>query len=147
MVGDGEMLEEIRERSAQRGRDRLIRFLGARRDVYRWMQVMDVLVMTSIIEGMPNVLIEAQFMGIPCVTTDAGGAREVVEDGRNGFVVPVRDIRPLVEQTRRLLHDPALRDRFSKAGRERAQKYFHVDRMVLETLQLYKDLTAGLPLS
>lgn len=140
MLGDGPLLSDIRKCCGPLKLDDRVRFLGARMDVYRWMQAMDVLVMTSIIEGMPNVLMEALFMGIPCVTTDAGGAREVVEEGQSGFVVPVGDIQGLVDRCGRILSEPALQHRFTKAGRERARRLFGAETMVRETIRLYHRL-------
>ena len=143
VLGDGTLLEQTRGLCTRMGLDPCVRFLGARLDVYHWMQAMDILVMTSIIEGMPNVLIEALFMGIPCVTTDAGGAREVIADGQCGFVVPVGDVWALAGRTRELLRDPALQARFAEAGRRRAGRLFHADRMARETSQLYQRLLTG----
>lgn len=140
MLGDGELLQDTKTLCGRLKLDGNVRFLGARLDVYRWMQAMDVLVMTSIIEGMPNVLIEAQFMGISCVTTDAGGAAEVVEDGRSGFVVPIGNVRGLVDRCGQLLEDAFLRDRFVVAGRERAEKAFNANRMAHDTILLYHRL-------
>ncbi len=140
ILGDGMLLPDLKQRCHQLKLDHNVRFLGARLDVYRWMLAMDVFVMTSIIEGMPNVLIEAQLMGIPCVATDAGGASEVVENGRTGFVVPVGDLQGLQDRCSRLLADASLRNRFTAAGRERAEKSFHAEAMARQTIQLYDRL-------
>jgi len=142
LLGDGPLAGGLRRSFRESGMDHAVRFLGARTDAYRWMRALDVLVMTSIIEGMPNVLIEAMFLGVPPVTTDAGGAGEVVEDGVTGYVVPVGAVRSLAARTLELLRDPLLRQRFARAGRLRAEARFHADRMVRETARLYRELAA-----
>jgi len=141
LLGDGPLAADLKRSCRVAGLDHAVRFLGARTDAYRWMRIMDVLVMTSIIEGMPNVLIEALFMGIPAVATDAGGTREVIENGRTGFVVPVGDVRSLTARTRELVRDPGLRERFAQAGRLSAESRFHADRMVRQTARLYRERT------
>ena len=50
-----------------------------------WMQTFDVLLQTSVVEGLPNTLIEAQYCGVPVVTTDSGGSKETIVDGVTGF--------------------------------------------------------------
>ena len=140
MIGAGALAARIEAMCRDKGLAGRVRLLGLRADVYHWMQAIDVLVMTSIIEGMPNVLMEAQFMGIPCVTTDAGGAGEVVEDGVTGFVVARGDIEALVVRTRRLIEDPSLRQRFGRAGTERARALFCAEAMVRRHLEVYRRL-------
>jgi glycosyltransferase involved in cell wall biosynthesis len=76
-------------------------------------------VFTSIAEGegMPGVLIEAALAGLPAVTTDVPGARDVVLDGETGCVVPIDDMGALVDATRRLVEDPDGRVAFGAAAR------------------------------
>lgn len=140
MIGTGALAARIEALCKDKGLTGHVRLLGLKADVYHWMQAMDVLVMTSIIEGMPNVLMEAQFMGIPCVATDAGGAGEVVEDGVTGFVVARGDIEALIMRTGRLIEDPSLRHRFARAGMERAHALFRAEIMVGRHLELYRRL-------
>jgi len=141
VLGDGPLMPRLLALREQRGLDDVVRFHGARLDARRWMNAFDLLLLTSLFEGMPNVLIEAQMMGIPCVTTDAGGAAEVVLNGRTGVVAPVKDAGALVEGCCRILEDPRLRERFVEAGRQRARERFHAGRMLEETLRMYDDLS------
>ena len=143
VLGSGKLEKQFSDEVDRLGLQKEIIYLGERKDVYRLMLGMDLLWLTSIVEGMPNVLIEAQLLGIPCVTTDAGGAREVVENARSGFVVPVGDMEAFVEKTRILLEDLSIRARFSATGRQRANDLFHADRMVEETQELYRSLLSA----
>jgi glycosyltransferase involved in cell wall biosynthesis len=88
-------------------------------------------------EGVPKALIEAASCGRPIVTTDAPGCRDIVEQGINGYLVPVRDSAAVAEAIQRLLGDPDLRLRMGRAGRNRVQKIFSIDRVIAETLAVY----------
>ncbi len=93
-------------------------------------------------EGLPKVLLEAAACGLPIVTTDAPGCREIVRDGDNGFLVPVRDAQALAQAIARLVRDPALRARMGAAGRDLVVKEFSVEQIAGETLGLYRELLA-----
>ena len=84
-------------------------FTGWREDVAELMSVMDVFALPSWREGMPRSAIEAAASGLPLVLTDIRGCREVVRDGVEGLLVPVRDPEALADALTRLLEDPALR--------------------------------------
>jgi len=97
---------------------------GPRRDIPVVLALSDVFVLPSYREGMPRVLLEAASMGLPIVTADSPGCREVVEHGVNGFLVPVRDPEALAEAIMRLVDDPSLRQRFGQESRRRAAARF-----------------------
>ena len=80
-------------------------------------------------EGLPRSAVEAAASGLPQVLTDIRGCREVVRDGVEGFLVPVRDPVGLAEAIARLLEDSALRRRMGAAARERAEDQFDEDRV------------------
>jgi len=91
-------------------------------------------------EGIPKVLIEAAACGCPIVATDIPGCREVVRDGVNGFLVPVKNVEKLVETLRILIQDEGLRKSMGAKGREIAVNEFSVERVVEQTLGIYNDL-------
>ncbi len=100
----------------------------------------DIVCLPSYREGLPKALLEAASAGLPIVTTDTPGCREVVEDGLNGFLVPPRDTSLLVKRLLELIENPELRSRFGKAGREKVLKEFTVDKVVQETANIYNSL-------
>ncbi len=108
-------------------------FTGWREDVSDLMAVMDVFVLPSWREGMPRSAIEAAASGLPLVLTDIRGCREVVRDGVEGFLVPVRDPVRLADGIERLLVDPSLRSRSAVAARARAEERFD-ERRVTRTV-------------
>lgn len=92
-------------------------------------------------EGLPKVLLEAAACGLPIVTTDAPGCREIVRDGDNGFLVPVRDAEALALALRRLLENAVLRTEMGRRGREIVLEEFSLERVIAETLAVYRELT------
>ncbi len=108
-------------------------FTGWREDIPELMALMDVFVLPSWREGMPRSAIEAAASGLPLVMTDIRGCREVIDDGHEGLLVPVRDPAALTEAILRLLHDPAMRARMGAAARVRAEREFD-ERRVARTV-------------
>ena len=93
-------------------------------------------------EGVPKVLIEAAACGRPIVTTDTPGCREIVRHGINGLLVPPRDSSALAGALQQLLVDPELRRRMGRAGREIVVAEFSLEKVVSETLTIYRQLLA-----
>ncbi len=121
----------------QRG---VVRFLGMRTDVPELYAAMDIFALVSHREGFPRSAIEAAAMGLPLILTDIRGCREVVEDGRNGFLVPVRSPSALLDRVLRLAGDPELRARFGHESRLRAVAEFDERRVIETTLDVYRRL-------
>ncbi len=90
-------------------------------------------------EGIPKSLIEAAAAGRPIVTTDMPGCREVVSDGRNGYLVPPRDAEALANALERLTTNAELRRRMGSEGRRRAVESFGLDAVIQQTLGLYEE--------
>lgn len=109
--------------------------------------MVDVFAQTSIAclpsaygEGVPKVLLEAAACGLPIVTTDAPGCRDVVRHGLNGLLVPVRNPEALADALERLAKDPQLRRTMGARGREIAVNEFAVGKVVAETVSVYEEL-------
>jgi glycosyltransferase involved in cell wall biosynthesis len=102
-----------------------------------------VVCLPSLREGVPKVLIEAAACGRAIVTTDAPGCREIVRNGENGLLVPVRDSRALAEALRLLVENAPLRAGMGLKGRDIAVQEFSIERVVRETLGVYRELLAN----
>lgn len=89
-------------------------------------------------EGIPKTLLEAASCGKPIVTTDMPGCRETVAEGTSGFLVPPDDAAALADRLRRLIEDKALRRRMGEAARAKAVAEFSDERIVGETLAVYR---------
>ncbi len=100
------------------------------------LQHSDVFLLSSLSEGISNAVLEAMACGVPVVTTDCGGMREAVEDGVEGFVVPVRDVDAMTEALATLWEDPQRRIQMGEAGRKRILLSFSLSRQVDQFLSL-----------
>ena len=88
-------------------------------------------------EGVPKSLIDACAVGRPIVTTHSIGCKDVVDDGVNGFLIPVRDSEALAEKLRILIEDKALRIRMGKAARQKAEREFSLEKVVMKHIEIY----------
>ncbi len=118
--------------------DGLVEWWGFASDMPAILAQAAIAVTPSYREGLPRGLIEAAACGLPIVTTDVPGCREVVRDRDNGLLVPARDGAATADAIRALLADPGLRRRMGARGRERAVAEFSVERFVAETFAAYR---------
>ncbi|MGB0113908.1 MAG: glycosyltransferase family 4 protein, partial [Ilumatobacteraceae bacterium] len=114
--------------------------LGTRTDMAECYAASDIFVTASWREGVPRAAKEAAAMGLPIVATDIRGNRQVVEDGVNGTVVPVRDPESLAQAITVLATDPALRRTHTEGARRRAPIDFDQQVVIERTLAAYRDL-------
>jgi glycosyltransferase involved in cell wall biosynthesis len=140
LVGDAELQADLEAKAMSLGLDEVVTFAGVRTDVPEILTALDVFVLASLWEGMPNAILEAMAAGLPVVATAVGGTPEVVVDGVTGLLVPPRDPTALAQAITRLLDDPDLRQRMGRAGRERVLQHFSVEQMVKRTQTLYEQL-------
>ena len=115
-------------------------FLGDVRPVEPLLAALDVLVLPSLSEGLPTVLLEAGVLGVPVVATAVGGIPEVVEDAVTGVLVPPSQPDVLASAVTRLLHSPAAARAMGEAGRARVEREFTLERTVAGHLAVYESL-------
>jgi glycosyltransferase involved in cell wall biosynthesis len=147
LVGDGPDRESIEERAHALGLARDLLSVGYQRDVAPYYAFMDALLLTSANEGTPVVAIESLAARRPVVATRVGGVPDVVDDGQDGFLVPVADVGAMADALERLAGDPELRARMGETGHERVVPRYRVERLVDDVDALYRELlaNAGLP--
>ena len=134
IAGAGELLEPL---SAQAKREALpITFFGWRKDIGGILSASDVAVLCSDNEGIPLTLIQASQAGLPIVSTNVGSVSDIVINGTTGLLTEVSS-KGLNEGVSTLLDDPALGQRFGKAGEERAREFFSSRAMVGHHQRLY----------
>ena len=109
-------------------------FTGRRQDMPELYALMDVLVLPSYREGFPRAPMEASFMGLPSVVSDIRGCREVIEHGRNGWLVPLGDIDALAQAILRVLNHPLEALQMGEIGRQIARERFD-ERRVFNTVK------------
>jgi glycosyltransferase involved in cell wall biosynthesis len=117
-----------------------IKYLGHVDDMPSLLQSVDLAVLPSAREGLPKSLIEALACGIPIVSSDVPGCREVVEDNSNGLLIPYGDEKRLQEAVKFFLAHPELHAQFSKNARLSALNRFDAKIINHQTKKVYKDL-------
>lgn len=142
IVGDGPLRGrlEATARAFRLTEPRRALFLGHRSDVPRLLAACDLLVLPSLYEGLPNVVLEAMRFRKPVVATAAPGTTEVVIADETGLLVPLKNPPALAQAIRRVVADPTLARRLGEAGRVRVEAEFGVDRMVARFAELYEAL-------
>jgi glycosyltransferase involved in cell wall biosynthesis len=113
-------------------------FTGMRQDMPELYALMDVFVLPSHREGFPRSPMEASAMGVPCVVTDIRGCREAVEDGRNGYLVPLRDPQAVEMAVLDLLRDKEKACRMGRNGRQMAEERFDEQLVFERVIAEYK---------
>ncbi|MFT7670724.1 MAG: glycosyltransferase involved in cell wall biosynthesis [Planctomycetota bacterium] len=118
-------------------------FAGIRHDVPLLMAASDVFTMSSLWEGLGLVFLEAMATDIPVLATRVSAVPEVVIDGETGVLVPPAEFEPLADAMLELASDPGRRRQLGLAGHGRVTTNFGLDRMVDQTLDIYRELTEG----
>jgi glycosyltransferase involved in cell wall biosynthesis len=139
VVGEGGLRDQLVALAASLGIADRVRFTGLRHDVPALLAGVDVLALTSLYEGLPNVVIEAMATGAVAVTTDVGGCRELIVDGETGVLVPPRRPDAVADAIAALLRDPARAERLRLAARRRIEQEFSLEAMVRRTTAVYLD--------
>ncbi|HTN43416.1 MAG TPA: glycosyltransferase [Nitrospiria bacterium] len=138
LVGEGELRPAIELQIKDLGLERHVVLTGFRNDVPRLLAAMDIVVLSSHLEGLGTSLLDAMAMARPVVATRVGGIPEMVEDGLNGRLVPPRDPAALAEALIMLINRPEERKRLGRAGRTRMLQTFSAEAMVAATEAVYR---------
>lgn len=137
IIGDGPLRDQVREFAERTGfADRL--FLPGRElNPSIALQTMTCLLLTSRIEGLPNVILEAHAVGVPVVTSRVGGAPEATDHGKCGWVVDGNDPRDYARRIIQVLDDRPWRDNAARLGPELVARRFSLDQMISQTMAVY----------
>jgi glycosyltransferase involved in cell wall biosynthesis len=109
-------------------------------DIAAFNKGMDIMCLTSNNEGTPVSLIEAQASGLPVLSTDVGGVKDIVLDGESGFITKLGDSETYVENLRLLVENEKLRVKFAEIGKEFVRERFSFERLTSEMSEYYRKL-------
>jgi len=140
LVGEGVLQERLEEQAESLGLTRQVHFLGLRTDIPDLLGAMDVFVLSSDYEGNPLSVMEAMASGLPIVGTAAGGVPDLVESGKQGFVVQPGSVQGLSSAMASLLRSREDRRSLGMAAARRAKESFDVSTMVQAYEELYEKL-------
>lgn len=142
IAGDGELRNELIRHAESLGLIDRVRMLGWRRDLATIYAATDVFLLTSRNEGTPVALIEAMASGVPGVSTDVGGVKDVIGGDDSGRTAPFGDADGLAAAIHDLLADPAQRAATGAAARARVLARYDIARLVDDIAALYRELLA-----
>lgn len=143
VAGDGPERSRLEELARARGVLGMVRFLGRRSDVRELLFEADVLLHTALAEASPYSFAEAMAAGVPIVATDAGAARELIEQGRTGWVVSREDAEGFATAVRQLVEDQRQRRDMGERARQRWQSRYRVESAAARYWEIYSGLAAG----
>ena len=147
LVGEGKdstTLDQLKMLARELGIAERTYFPGYRSDLFPIYASFDLFFLSSRREGLPNSILEAMAMGLPVVTTDVAGAKELVSDGQTGFVLSQGDVDGLGRALITLSSDATLRQRMSQAGRRRVEREFSFATRLRRIEGLYEEIL-GVP--
>jgi glycosyltransferase involved in cell wall biosynthesis len=139
LVGDGVLREAVENEIEGRKLRHCMHLLGWRNDIPEILKAIDVLVLTSLWEGLPRVFPQALVAGVPVVATRVDGASEAIKDGVNGFLLDPGDVEGLARKTISLIQSPLQLSSMEVQNRQIVAE-FDIQRMVSQQEALYKDL-------
>ncbi|MDA2934465.1 glycosyltransferase family 4 protein [Acidobacteria bacterium AH-259-D05] len=141
LVGDGPLRKELQQKVRKLGLGQSVLFAGVKADIPDVLAAMDVVVLPSLSEGLPYVLLEALAMERPVVTTAVNGVTEVVrEDGEGARLIPPRDPKALAVAVNWVLEDQTSARLMASAGRRRVSAHFSLETMAKRWSELYREL-------
>ncbi|MHA1292373.1 MAG: glycosyltransferase [Promethearchaeota archaeon] len=148
IVGDGELLPELKNLVKELRIKDSIQFLGAQehRKVIKLFGESDIFVLTSVTarngdkEGTPTVLLEAMSMCLPVISTIHSGIPEIVMDGKTGFLVPERNIDRLKEKLEYLINNSEKRQEMGRNGRKFVEDNFDIKKLNVKLISIYKSI-------
>jgi glycosyltransferase involved in cell wall biosynthesis len=138
LIGDGPLERAIRAMANELGIAGRVRFRGFQSGIAAHLAGAQALVLSSRFEAFPYAVLEAMRAGLPVVASHVGGIPEAVEDGVTGLLAPAGNAAALRDCLARMIADPARRSRYGAAARERFLERFTLDRMIRDTVRVYR---------
>jgi glycosyltransferase involved in cell wall biosynthesis len=139
-VGDGAKRADFEDQAAKLGVVQNFMFLGQRRDVAEILSGCDIAILPSLVEGLPNAVLEYMAAQLPTIATRVGGSAELIEDGKTGILVPPENSTALSDALLLLLRDSSLAGRLALNAREFAIRNFSYEKLLTEVDALYSEL-------
>ncbi|MFN3966196.1 MAG: glycosyltransferase family 4 protein [Endomicrobiia bacterium] len=140
IIGDGEQRKELGLKIKDLNLTEKILLPGWRKDIPELLAITDIFVMTSLWEGLPRAVVEAMVSCKPVVAYSVDGIKDIIVDGKNGFLAKPKDVRTLSEKVIMLLRDEDLAKKLGETGRNSIDESFDIDFMVTQQEKLYQEL-------
>jgi glycosyltransferase involved in cell wall biosynthesis len=132
LVGDGSLRKDMEAKARDLKLNGNIKFVGARPDIPQILSIIDIFILTSLSESLPNSVLEAMACEKPVVCTEVGGIPEVVLNAENGILARPKDYQDIAKAVINLIEKESLRNRMGVLGRKTVKERFSLERMVKE---------------
>jgi glycosyltransferase involved in cell wall biosynthesis len=142
-AGTGPLESELRKLTVQLGVTDRVRLIGYITDMSNVYSHAELVVQSSFTEGLPNVILEAAYLGVPIVATDVGGTAEVIEHGVSGWLIRPRSLKQMVAGIRHFLEHPARFAAMTRAARARIEKEFSFEARTMAQVGIYEELAGA----
>jgi len=143
IIGDGPLRSDTEHKIQTTGQQGNIRMWGYQSDVGTFLSAADLLLLPSESEGLPGVVLEAGYLGVPAVATDVGGIRECLQSGKSGYIVPNFDFDAFVGSAQHLLTDSELRQRFSAEAKTLVSSGFTITNVATKYQDFLQKIISG----
>jgi glycosyltransferase involved in cell wall biosynthesis len=141
IIGDGPQRNALEQRIAAHGLQGRVHMQGQQADVLPWLRALDIFALPSFAnEGVPQALVQAMLVELPCVTTPVGGIPEVAEHERTALLVAPRDPAALAAAIERLAGNEGLRRELGEAARKHCVEGYSYERMLDHMEEIYRDV-------
>lgn len=139
IYGEGPYRKKLENRISELGLNDSVKLPGNSLNVFDDIKDAKLFVLSSNYEGMPNALAEAMCLGLPSISTDVSGVSELINDGKNGFIININDKKELILKMRNILNDVKLSDKFAKESIKLNDR-LNADKIVEEWCELIKQV-------
>lgn len=140
LLGDGSLREGILENVKQNNLSDSVVAPGLQTNIADWLSISKTMLMCSTVEGVPGVVVEASFQGVPTVAINVGGVKEVLIDGENGLLVPSHDENLFIEQCEKLLLNKEYQQQLSATAKTIVLERFDLNNNTNQFVMLYKSI-------
>lgn len=140
LVGDGALRQLLETLTRQVNLTDSVIFTGTRNDIPHILKALDIFILSSLWEGLPNTILEAMAASVPVIATTVGGVPEVITHQENGWLIPPNNVTALTDAVIYLLQNPSERHRLGANGQKRVKNSFDAEFTAQKTINLYQAL-------
>ncbi|MTI33129.1 glycosyltransferase family 4 protein [Xanthovirga aplysinae] len=141
LIGQGMDSKEMQDLINKSPIKNRIHILGPKNDPLNILAASNVLVLPSLKEGLPKVVIEAMSLGIPTISTDIPGIKDLVIHEENGLKVPVKSPRDMANAIIKLHKNPLTLEKMGRNAKKHMIDHLHIDKTIIKTIQMYRELS------
>ena len=142
IVGDGPLKGELTRLSSELGLDKNVTFCGYDQNIRDYYESFDLLILPSLKEGLPNVVLEAMVFDIPVISTNVGGVKEIITDNENGWIIEAGNVDSISNKLQDVINDRPRLDAVKHRIHETVYPKFCPDNRAFEIIKVYKELLA-----